>query len=66
MIDRPTNRGDTRITSTSVEKGNNTNYYLNTKNDMYSSSQYGLNKPSYLLNYATYKRDTYLVPHYGG
>lgn len=58
MIDRPVNRGDSRTTSTSVEKAGS-NVYLNPRGDMYSSSQYGLNKP-----YATYKRDANMGVNY--
>lgn len=54
MIDRPINRGDSRTTSTSVEKAGS-NVYLNPRGDMYSSSQYGPNK-TYGSNYPTYKR----------
>lgn len=64
LISKPYNRGDGKLTSTSVDKtGGN---YLNAREN-FSSNQSDTNKASYKLNYATYKKETgsnNLVPNY--
>ena len=56
-----TNRGDAKITSTSMDKSSN--YYAGPRQYI-SSNQSDTNRASYRMNYATYKRDTNLAPNY--
>lgn len=65
MIDRPVHRGDSRTTSTSVDKTGNNPYLNPRETNMYSSSQYATNKPAYQSNYPTYRRESNnLAPNY--